>query len=241
MMPTTRVLGAAQLIAWSGAAAFAASLLWFAYSYLVRYGTAAPGPALLPILLNLALFGVFGLHHSALARSGAKAWMATHVPPELERSLYTWTASILFIIVCTLWQPVPGVLYRVDGLLALPCYAIQMLGVVLTMRGAAAVDALDLAGVRPVLDEEAGVGARAAVLETSGIYGFVRHPVYFAWVLMVFGTPVMTGTRAAFAIISTLYIAIAIPFEERSLVERFGRDYEQYQRKVRWRVVPGIY
>jgi protein-S-isoprenylcysteine O-methyltransferase Ste14 len=58
---------------------------------------------------------------------------------------------------------------------------------------------------------------------------------------MVFGTPVMTGTRAAFAIISTLYIAIAIPFEERSLVERFGRDYEQYQRKVRWRVVPGIY
>ena len=240
-MPSTRVSGAARLIAWCGAALFAASLLWFAYSYLVRYGDSAPGPAVLPILANLLLFSVFATHHSALARSGAKAWMAAHVPPELERSLYTWTASILFIIVCTLWQPVPGLLYRVDGVWSVPFYAIQVLGVVLTMRGAAAVDPLDLAGVRPVLGEAPSAVPRAAVLETSGIYGFVRHPVYFAWVLMLFGTPVMTGTRACFAIISTLYIAIAIPFEERSLVERFGDDYEQYQRKVRWRLVPGIY
>ena len=163
------------------------------------------------------------------------------MPPELERSLYTWTASILFIIVCTLWQPVPGLLYRVDSIWSVPFYAIQVLGVILTMRGAAAVDPLDLAGVRPVLDVAPSAVPRAVVLETRGIYGFVRHPVYFAWVLMVFGTPVMTGTRACFAIISTLYIAIAIPFEERSLVERFGHDYEQYQRKVRWRLVPGVY
>ena len=240
-MPSTRVSGAAQLIAWCGAAMFAASLLWFAYSYLVRYGASAPGPAVLPILVNLLLFSVFATHHSALARSGVKAWMAVRVPPELERSIYTWTASILFIIVCTLWQPVPGLLYRFDGVWAVPFYAIQALGVVLTMRGAAAVDPLDLAGVRPVLDEASRPVARTAALETTGIYGFVRHPVYFAWVLMVFGTPAMTGTRVCFAIISTLYIAIAIPFEERSLVERFGREYELYQRKVRWRLVPGIY
>ena len=240
-MPSTRVSGAAQLIAWCGAAVFAASLLWFAYCYLVRYGTSAPGPALLPILVNILLFGVFATHHSVLARSGAKAWMAARVPPELERSLYTWTASLLFILACTLWQPVPGLLYRVDGMWALPFYTIQALGVALTIRGAAAVDPLDLAGVRPVLGHAPSAIPRAAVLETSGIYGFVRHPVYFAWVLMVFGTPVMTGTRACFAILSTLYIAIAIPFEERSLVERFGRDYQQYQRKVRWRLVPGIY
>jgi methanethiol S-methyltransferase len=240
-MPSTRVSGAAPLIAWLGAAVFAASLLWFAYSYLVRYGAAAPGPRLLPILVNLGLFSVFAIHHSALARSGAKAWMAARVPPELERSLYTWTASILFIIVCTFWQPVPGVIYRFDGVWAVPFYAIQALGVVLTLRGAAAVDPLDLAGVRPVLEDAARAVPCAAVLETTGLYSVVRHPVYFAWVLMVFGTPVMTGTRACFAIISTLYIALAIPFEERSLVERFGRDYERYQRKVRWRLLPGIY
>jgi protein-S-isoprenylcysteine O-methyltransferase Ste14 len=239
-MPNTRVSFAAQLIAWCGAGVFAASLLWFAYSFLVRYGVAAHGPTLPPILVNLLLFSAFALHHSVLARTGAKAWMAARVAPQLERSLYTWTASILFVVVCTAWQPVPGVLYRFDGVWALPFHAVQVLGVVLTLRGAAAVDALDLAGVRPVLIDRRS-DAQPTALETTGIYGFVRHPVYFAWVLMVFAHPVMTGTRACFAIISTLYIAIAIPFEERSLTERFGREYETYQRKVRWRLLPGLY
>ena len=30
---------------------------------------------------------------------------------------------------------------------------------------------------------------RHVALETGGLYGFVRHPLYFAWVLMVLGPP----------------------------------------------------
>ena len=59
-------------------------------------------------------------------------------------------------------------------------------------------------------------------LQTRGFYGFVRHPVYFAWVLMVFGAPHMTMTRLTFAVMSTAYLAIAIPFEERGLLDVFG-------------------
>ena len=51
----------------------------------------------------------------------------------------------------------------------------------------------------------------------------------------------MTGTRLSFAVISTAYLMLAIPFEERSLVEAFGEEYVQYQRTVRWRMIPGIY
>ena len=51
----------------------------------------------------------------------------------------------------------------------------------------------------------------------------------------------MTGTRLSFAVISTTYLMLAIPFEERSLVEVFGEEYVQYQRTVRWRMIPGIY
>jgi protein-S-isoprenylcysteine O-methyltransferase Ste14 len=69
----------------------------------------------------------------------------------------------------------------------------------------------------------------------------VRHPLYFAWVLLVFGAPAMTMTRLSFAVISTAYLAIAIPFEERSLIETFGADYASYQKQVRWRMLPGIY
>jgi protein-S-isoprenylcysteine O-methyltransferase Ste14 len=60
-------------------------------------------------------------------------------------------------------------------------------------------------------------------------------------VLLTFGAPVMTATRFSFACISTLYLVLAIPFEERGLVQTFGEDYVTYQRRVRWRMIPGLY
>ena len=75
---------------------------------------------------------------------------ASSSPPELERSLYTWVASLLFLAVCTWWQPVPGVLYRARGTLASLAWLTQLLGVLLTIRASNALDVLDLAGVRQV-------------------------------------------------------------------------------------------
>ena len=228
--------------AWTGAALFAASLGWFFLSYFVRFGRAvSSGPVLQPVVINVLLFTFFAMHHSAFARTGAKRWLQRRVPATLERSLYTWIASVLFLLVCSLWQPVPGVLYSVPQPWALAGYAVQAAGVLLTIGGAAAVDALDLAGVRPVLLARHGRTAPHVPLKTSGVYGVVRHPLYFAWALMVFGSPTMTGTRAVFAIVSTLYLGVAIPWEERSLVQVFGSEYERYRRNVRWRMIPFLY
>ena len=231
------------VVAWTGAAVFAASLAWFAYCYLVRYGRPAPpGPLARPILINVLLFSAFALHHSVLARSGAKQMVRSILPGELERSLYTWVASILFLGVCTWWQPVPGVLYDLTGVWKLAAYTVQLLGMLLTFRAAQALDALDLAGVRAV-QRSTSTASRPDVptLSTHGLYGFVRHPLYFAWALFVFSTPTMTGTRATFAIISTAYLMIAIPWEERALVATFGRDYEDYRRRIKTRMIPWVY
>ncbi len=51
----------------------------------------------------------------------------------------------------------------------------------------------------------------------------------------------MTATRAAFAVISTAYLMIAIPWEERGLVETFGPKYEEYRRSVKTRMIPWVY
>jgi hypothetical protein len=233
----------ALVIAWAGGALFLASIVWFIYRYMVSFGVVATtGAIAAPLALNVALFSVFALHHSLLARSHIKQVVTTIVPAHLERSLYTWVASLLFIVVCTCWQPVPGLLYAIDGVASVLLYIAQAAGIVLTINASQKLDVLDLAGVRPVQRAATGSGAPAHVpLETSGLYAFVRHPLYFAWALFVFTTPTMTATRLTFAVISTGYLALAIPWEERSLRQTFGPAYETYQTKVRWRMIPGIY
>jgi protein-S-isoprenylcysteine O-methyltransferase Ste14 len=232
----------AAAISWLGAAAFLASLGWSLYCYLMVWGVPAPpGPTIRPALLDLALFSVFALHHSAFARTGLKARVVRLVPAGLERSLYTWISSVLFVIVCSFWQPVPGVLYRLEGLAAVPGYVLQAAGVALTLHAAGSMDFLDLAGVRQVRSAGRGTPPAHVALQTAGLYGFVRHPLYFSWAIFVFGSPVMTATRFTFALISTAYLAIAIQWEERSLMTLFGSAYEDYRTHVRWKMVPFLY
>jgi protein-S-isoprenylcysteine O-methyltransferase Ste14 len=230
------------LLAWSGALLFVVALASFLYAYLVRFGRPVdPGPAWGPAIVNLGLFSAFALHHSLFARTGLKAVVHRALPPMLERSFYTWVASLLLLAACGFWRPVPGVLYVLPAWLAWIGAAAQVTGIVLTFEGSRAIDVLDLAGVRAVLRAQSGEPAVHVPLMTRGVYRVVRHPLYFGWALLVFGAPTMTLTRFVFAAISTAYLAIAIPWEERSLVDTFGEDYRRYQRAVRWRMLPGLY
>jgi protein-S-isoprenylcysteine O-methyltransferase Ste14 len=147
--------------------------------------------------------------------------------------VYVWVASGLFIAVMVWWRPVGGALYRVEGIWAIGMAAMQGSGVLLTAVAVRVIDAWDLAGIRqaPVRQD----------LQVRGPYRLVRHPLYLGWVLVVFGTAHMTGDRALFAILSSLYLVIAIPWEERSLRAAFGDAYARYAERVRWRMVPGLY
>jgi protein-S-isoprenylcysteine O-methyltransferase Ste14 len=230
--------------AWLATGVFAASLGYFLYAYLFTFGVSDPvgptGPAR-PALIDFSLFTLFAVHHSLFARTRFKHLVHALVSPALERAVYTLVASALFLLVCALWQPVPGVLYALSGPWRWTGYAAQAAGIVLTIVGSRALDVLDLSGVRQVRSPHSPGGRGEHRLETGGVYGLVRHPLYFGWALFVFGAPHMTLTRFTFAVISTAYLAIAIPLEERSLVETFGKEYEAYRRKVRWRMLPGIY
>jgi protein-S-isoprenylcysteine O-methyltransferase Ste14 len=127
-------------------------------------------------------------------------------------------------------------LYHLTGWLALPLYAAQVAGLWLIARAVSRIDPLELAGIRQVQQS-----SDAAGLQTTGPYRWVRHPIYLGWVLLVFGVPHMTGDRLTFAAISTAYVVIAIPWEERSLLRDLGEQYARYRRAVRWRIIPYLY
>ena len=224
--------------AWSAGAAFVVSLLYLGYFYLHTLGgtAAASTDRLGPAVMNVLLFSVFAMHHSLLARPAIKRRVTRLIPPHLERAMYVWTASLLALALCVLWQPVPGLVYRLDGWLRTPFYLTQIAGFVLTVRAARAMSALELAGVR-----QASGRADAADLKIVGPFRVIRHPTYLGWMLMVFGSPTMTVDRLLFAGMSSVYLILAIPWEEKSLVADHGDRYREYQRSVRWRLVPRVW
>lgn len=222
-----------RLFVWLGGVVFVASLASTGWAYLVRFGTARSFAGWQPLLIDTVLVTGFALHHSICARSGIKQALARVIPERLLRSVYVWIASLLLVIVCAAWQPVGGSLYRVGGWSAWAVYAIQFAGVLLVARSVRAIDALELAGIR--------TGRARAALQTGGVYGLVRHPLYLGWTLVVFGATHMTGDRLTFALLTTAYVALAVPWEEQGLAAAFGSDYSRYRRQVRWRILPFVY
>lgn len=228
-------------VAWVGGAAFVASLLYFVYFYFVRLGwPVEPGGWAQPLAIDVALFGVFVAHHSVMPRRGMKRWFASIAPAALERTTYVWVASILLGVVCLAWQDIPGLAYDIRGAWAWVLRLLQLAGIALTIRASARLDVLDLAGIRQV-QAPSHHPRQPMPLQMSGPYTLVRHPIYLGWIAMVFAAPHMTVNRLAFATISTVYLILATPIEERSLEQEFGESYREYQRKVRWRIIPGVY
>jgi protein-S-isoprenylcysteine O-methyltransferase Ste14 len=237
-----------RAFAWSGALLFVAALGYFLFSYSLRFSVVTPGsPDVTAILIDAALFSAFALHHSIFARERVRAAVARLVPAGLERSFYVWVASLLLIGVCAAWQPVGGVLWDTagsafwgaGGAVRWALVALQLVGVWLTIRSAAVIDVFDLAGLRT--PAAPGVQASEIEFKTTGPYGWVRHPIYSGWFLLVFGVGTMTMTRLVFAVVSSVYVLVAIPFEERSLHHITAGAYDRYTRQVKWKLVPGIY
>jgi protein-S-isoprenylcysteine O-methyltransferase Ste14 len=230
---------AGSAFAWLGAALFAAALGWFVYSYFLRFPALIPfGGTAGPLAWDLALFTAFAAHHSLFARDAVRVRIERAFRGR-ERSVFVWVASLLFIGVCGAWRAVPGVAWTAGGSAALVLYALRVAGIVLTLRAAAILDVWELAGTRPPRHAAGAVGD--VTFTTDGPYGWVRHPIYSGWFLVVFAVPVMTATQLVFAVVSSAYLVIGMVFEERSLLRAAPQAYRQYRRDVRWKVIPGIY
>ena len=211
--------------------------------YLVRFGDVEPdGARLAPVVIDVALFSVFALHHSVLARSSVKATLTALLPQDSSVQHYTWVASLLFIAVCTWWQPVPGLLYDLDG-------AARVLRVVATgARHRADSARLECARYpRPRGRAPARSAPRFGRAEAAANADHPRalrvraSPAVFCLGALRVRDARHDRTRAAFAIISTAYLMLAIPWEERGLVATFGPEYEAYRQRVRTRMIPFVY
>jgi protein-S-isoprenylcysteine O-methyltransferase Ste14 len=71
-------------------------------------------------------------------------------------------------------------------------------------------------------------------LSTDGLLKYVRHPMYSASLLLIWGYFVFAPHLANLItiILFTLYFVVGTKLEEKKLVEEFGAAYSDYQKKV---------
>ena len=77
---------------------------------------------------------------------------------------------------------------------------------------------------------------------STGVYGFVRHPMYLGGILLFLGAPLLLGSVYGLIIgifLSILFL-IRIMGEEKMLVEELD-GYEDYKKKVKYRLIPYIW
>jgi protein-S-isoprenylcysteine O-methyltransferase Ste14 len=77
---------------------------------------------------------------------------------------------------------------------------------------------------------------------STGLYGLVRHPMYFGALLMMFGTPLALGSYwgVLATIVSMPVLGVRIVDEEKLLRAELD-GYDEYSQKVRYRLLPYVW
>ncbi len=76
----------------------------------------------------------------------------------------------------------------------------------------------------------------------SGPYACVRHPMYGGFVVYIFALPLALGSwwTLPVALLISFTLQLRIGFEEKTLTDELD-GYDDYMRKVRYRLIPGIW
>ncbi len=77
---------------------------------------------------------------------------------------------------------------------------------------------------------------------STGVYSFVRHPLYLGCLLMMLGAPLLLGSLYGLilSLIGFILVAGRIVGEEKMLVNEL-EGYEDYKEKVKYRLVPFVW
>src|SRR5579864_1332646 len=157
----------------------------------------------------------------------------------VQRTIAILGSAVFFVVApCTLAGLVP---WSITGWQLRPPF----LGLELT-RGIGAI--MILAGVPGLVDAFArfalqGLGTPAPIapprnLVVSGLYRYVRNPIYVAVVAVILGQAVLFADWQLLGYGALLWLSFhifVIAFEEPALRESFGAEYESYRANVpRW-------
>jgi protein-S-isoprenylcysteine O-methyltransferase Ste14 len=77
---------------------------------------------------------------------------------------------------------------------------------------------------------------------STGVYGFVRHPMYLGGILMFLGAPLLLGSiYGVLAGLALTVLLVARILGEEKMLNRDLEGYRKYTQHVRYRLIPFLW
>lgn len=123
------------------------------------------------------------------------------------------------------WLPLPQIISKVSALLFLLAYALYA----------------EVLRENTYLSRTVMVEEEQKVINT-GLYGLVRHPMYSATIILFLTMPLVLGSLIAFLVFLPYPIMIIKRLKnEEQVLSKELTGYTEYQKKVRYRLIPYIW
>jgi protein-S-isoprenylcysteine O-methyltransferase Ste14 len=193
----------------------------------------AVGPRATTIAINVGLLLLFAVQHNVMARHWFKAWWTRIVPRPIERSIYVALASLILLFLYWQWRPMPEVVWHVENRLAQGfIWLLYFAGWVIVFYSSFVIDHFELFGLKQVWYHWHGREPATAPFSERSLYRWVRHPLMLGFIVAFWAAPTMSQGRLLFAVVTTLWIVIAIQIEEHDLARVLGQPYHSYRRRT---------
>lgn len=184
-------------------------------------------------LLILFACALYGFLHSFLAARWLKAWVRQRWGDGFYRwyrLLYNLIVSLTFLPILALlaWLP-DRTLYVIPFPWSLVTGFIQLLAAAMIFVALGQSGLISFLGIDVFFSKPSSANEKLVV---TGLYAWVRHPVYTAGLVFLWLTPILTRNLLALNIGLTLYLLIGAWLEERKMVAEFGEAYRLYQQRV---------
>lgn len=188
--------------------------------------------------LDHMIYGVlwfsFAVGHSVLAGTRCKQRLSAFVGA-YYRLLYNALATAHIGLVWLLGRQFlseGAAVFDPGSAMSFLSAGLWMSGLVLGIVALGSYDLGRFVGLTQVRHESSGIAdATEEPLERGGIHRYVRHPLYAAAYLVLWGR-VVDEFSLATALWGTFYLAIGTKLEERRLIRLYGESYLEYQTQV---------
>jgi protein-S-isoprenylcysteine O-methyltransferase Ste14 len=185
---------------------------------------------------NSLLILSFPIFHTRLLSPKGRRFMSKLVPfgigPQLSWTVFSTIASLQLLAVFWFWSPSGIIWWQATGWLRI-AIGVAALGAWLLLRESMAQSQITVQtgyiGWSSVFFNRK---ATYNPFSTSGLYRYVRQPIYISFTLVLWLTATMTPDLFVLASGWTAYCIIGSALKEKRFIRCFGEAFRQYQTKV---------